>query len=263
MSGANRVGAALKRKLGPLPVWAWAIIAGGVLYWYRNRGGSASSSGTGADLQPLAGGPGDNSGAGGGTGGGTGGGDGDGTGGGRKHKKRQKHPKRRRRHHKPPPHHGRGHPPHRPEPKPKRRVKGRKHPHRDRRHIHHRVHLRGRHRGGAGNPDAGIPAALRAGQTRHRGARTNTGADFRAATVERPSSPPAEAPARRSRAMSGPGQPIRSRAYQAPTAGAPAPRQKVRPAQGTKTATTAQAAGAGKPRGTRHSARIHHRRRRS
>jgi hypothetical protein len=35
----SNLGNSLKRKLGPLPVWAWAIIAGVALYWYRNRKG--------------------------------------------------------------------------------------------------------------------------------------------------------------------------------------------------------------------------------
>lgn len=33
----------LTRKLGPLPFWAWAVLAGGVIYWYRNR--QAASTG--------------------------------------------------------------------------------------------------------------------------------------------------------------------------------------------------------------------------
>lgn len=37
MSKLNDIKAALTRKLGPLPVWAWAIIVGGALYVYRAR----------------------------------------------------------------------------------------------------------------------------------------------------------------------------------------------------------------------------------
>lgn len=33
----------LTRKLGPLPFWLWAVIAGGAVYWYRNRASSSSS----------------------------------------------------------------------------------------------------------------------------------------------------------------------------------------------------------------------------
>lgn len=34
----DTIGAALRRKLGPLPVWVWAILGGGVLYYLRSRG---------------------------------------------------------------------------------------------------------------------------------------------------------------------------------------------------------------------------------
>lgn len=52
---------ALTRKLGPLPVWAWALVAGVLLYYYRNRSGAVgtqSGTGTGSiapgpGLQPL------------------------------------------------------------------------------------------------------------------------------------------------------------------------------------------------------------------
>lgn len=36
--------ALLTRKLGPLPFWAWAVVGGGVVYWYRNRQAAAASS---------------------------------------------------------------------------------------------------------------------------------------------------------------------------------------------------------------------------
>ena len=63
---------ALTRKLGPLPVWAWAAITGGVLYVYRNSssghglassllGSTSTGNRTGTSTGPL--GPGDNSGA--------------------------------------------------------------------------------------------------------------------------------------------------------------------------------------------------------
>lgn len=55
----NAVGASLRRKLGPLPVWGWALVLGGGLYVFRNRGGlsgflgGGSSSGTaGAVVTP-------------------------------------------------------------------------------------------------------------------------------------------------------------------------------------------------------------------
>jgi hypothetical protein len=38
---------ALTRKLGPLPVWAWAIVAFGGLWYYRNKTANATQSGTG------------------------------------------------------------------------------------------------------------------------------------------------------------------------------------------------------------------------
>jgi len=88
----QRVGASLKRKLGPLPVWAWAILAGGAVYLYRRQaggGGSSSSGDASTPLDPITLAPGDrvydpNSGQllGGGDGGGSGGGDGGGSGGG-------------------------------------------------------------------------------------------------------------------------------------------------------------------------------------
>lgn len=40
------ISTALKRKLGPLPAWAWALIGGVGLYWYRNRSGSSVAGGT-------------------------------------------------------------------------------------------------------------------------------------------------------------------------------------------------------------------------
>lgn len=56
----NRVGQSLSRKLGPLPVWAWAIIAGVGLYVYRNRtsgGLFGGSSTTGTPAGSVAGAP--------------------------------------------------------------------------------------------------------------------------------------------------------------------------------------------------------------
>jgi hypothetical protein len=41
----GHVGESLKRKLGPLPVWGWALIAGIVLYVVRNRPGTSSGGG--------------------------------------------------------------------------------------------------------------------------------------------------------------------------------------------------------------------------
>lgn len=49
----STVGAALKRKLGPLPVWIWATVGGVVVYYLRSKGyfgGSGADSGTA--LQP-------------------------------------------------------------------------------------------------------------------------------------------------------------------------------------------------------------------
>lgn len=44
---------ALTRKLGPLPAWAWAIVAFVAVYWYRNRtGGGTGVLSTGATNQP-------------------------------------------------------------------------------------------------------------------------------------------------------------------------------------------------------------------
>ena len=44
-SSGGGVGASLKRKVGPLPVWGWAILAGVILYYVRNRGaGSATAA---------------------------------------------------------------------------------------------------------------------------------------------------------------------------------------------------------------------------
>lgn len=41
----DHVGASLKRKLGPLPVWGWAVISGVILYYVRNRSSSSSGGG--------------------------------------------------------------------------------------------------------------------------------------------------------------------------------------------------------------------------
>lgn len=51
----DAIGAALKRKLGPLPVWIWAILGGAVVYWLRKRGyfqGVLGSTESGTALQP-------------------------------------------------------------------------------------------------------------------------------------------------------------------------------------------------------------------
>lgn len=50
----DSIGAALKRKLGPLPVWVWAILGGIVVYFLRSRGyfGSTLGTDTGTTLQP-------------------------------------------------------------------------------------------------------------------------------------------------------------------------------------------------------------------
>jgi hypothetical protein len=46
----NNIKNALTRKLGPLPAWAWAAIAGLGLWWYRNHtAGAAASAGQAAD----------------------------------------------------------------------------------------------------------------------------------------------------------------------------------------------------------------------
>lgn len=42
------IGDALKRKIGPLPAWAWALVAGGALYFYRQH----TAAQTGTALQP-------------------------------------------------------------------------------------------------------------------------------------------------------------------------------------------------------------------
>lgn len=48
------IGAALKRKLGPLPVWAWSVIGGIVLYFLRKRGylGGMGAAQSGETFQP-------------------------------------------------------------------------------------------------------------------------------------------------------------------------------------------------------------------
>lgn len=85
----DKVKAALTRKLGPLPAWAWAGIAAVAFYIYQRRSGSTANTTAvanpanvpafGQDPFPITGG----SGSGGGSnGGGSGSGGGDGTGGG-------------------------------------------------------------------------------------------------------------------------------------------------------------------------------------
>lgn len=52
----DTIGAALRRKLGPLPVWAWSLIGGSVLYFLRAKGyfqGLGSNKVTGETLQPT------------------------------------------------------------------------------------------------------------------------------------------------------------------------------------------------------------------
>lgn len=46
------IGTALRRKLGPFPVWVWAIAGGGVLYLLRAQGYFGSRVETGETLQP-------------------------------------------------------------------------------------------------------------------------------------------------------------------------------------------------------------------
>lgn len=49
----DTIGAALKRKLGPLPVWMWAMIGGAILYFLRQRGYlKGGDTTTGEALQP-------------------------------------------------------------------------------------------------------------------------------------------------------------------------------------------------------------------
>ena len=52
----SNIGATLKRKFGPLPVWGWAIVAFIAVYWYRNKSGlsaSASTATTGGSITPV------------------------------------------------------------------------------------------------------------------------------------------------------------------------------------------------------------------
>lgn len=49
---AETIGAALKRKLGPLPVWAWSILGGAVVYFLRKRGYFGGGVQQGETLQP-------------------------------------------------------------------------------------------------------------------------------------------------------------------------------------------------------------------
>lgn len=49
---ANTIGAALKRKLGPLPVWVWSILGGVVVYFLRKRGYFGGGVQEGETLQP-------------------------------------------------------------------------------------------------------------------------------------------------------------------------------------------------------------------
>jgi len=50
----NNVKDALTRRFGPLPAWAWALVIGIGVYWYRNKSGmlSASSVTTGGSVTP-------------------------------------------------------------------------------------------------------------------------------------------------------------------------------------------------------------------
>lgn len=65
---------ALTRKIGPLPFWAWALIGGALLYWYRSRTASSAAASTAASPTTLA--DGGSGSAGGDTGSGSGGGGG-------------------------------------------------------------------------------------------------------------------------------------------------------------------------------------------
>ena len=49
----QNIGSALRRKLGPLPVWAWAIIGGVALYFLRAQGYFGGRVETGETLQPA------------------------------------------------------------------------------------------------------------------------------------------------------------------------------------------------------------------
>ena len=43
-SGGNSIGASLKRKIGPLPAWAWLVLFGVGVYWYQHRAGASQST---------------------------------------------------------------------------------------------------------------------------------------------------------------------------------------------------------------------------
>lgn len=48
----DTIGAALKRKLGPLPVWIWAILGGMIVYFLRSKGYFGGGLQTADTLQP-------------------------------------------------------------------------------------------------------------------------------------------------------------------------------------------------------------------
>lgn len=50
----SNVKESLTRKLGPLPAWAWFLIGGVALYWYRNRKNSTSTSSAVTDASTQA-----------------------------------------------------------------------------------------------------------------------------------------------------------------------------------------------------------------
>lgn len=203
---------ALKRKLGPLPVWGWALVTGVVLYVVRNRnaaggllaGGSATGSSTApGDPLPLSGPP-------------------PLPPRGRKHKppRRRKHKIPRPRRHKPV---GHGHPKAPAgveEPKPKHHHPHGPH-HRDRTHIGGggsrtafaiASRLRGRHEKAGLHVAAVQPTNSRQAQrseVRHpiEQGRTHTG-DFHTAPHfrERPATAPVEGRTSRTRTLTGPAE---------------------------------------------------------
>jgi len=53
VTGAHKTFGFLTRKLGPLPVWAYALVAVGVYYWYTHYGPGATASQAAAASQPV------------------------------------------------------------------------------------------------------------------------------------------------------------------------------------------------------------------
>lgn len=52
---SSGIGGRLGRKVGPLPVWAWAVLLAGVAYYFyrRNAGSSGSTSASQSAAQPV------------------------------------------------------------------------------------------------------------------------------------------------------------------------------------------------------------------